>query len=160
MKDYEKNYPTHDLELTAMVFVLKMWRHYLYGIHCDIYTDHNNLKYVFTQKELNMRQRRWLELVNDHKCEFQYHLGKAKKVVDALSPKAITFVITVEKMLVPLQKDIYSLEMEVVVGKRSPLTIHPTIMEAIKGGQLADLQMEKIKLKVLGNKQLNFFISF
>ena len=53
LKDYEKNYPTHDLELAAMVFALKMWRHYLYGVHCDIYTVHKNLKYIFTQKELN-----------------------------------------------------------------------------------------------------------
>ena len=58
LKDYEKNYLTHDLELAAMVFSLKMWRHYLYGVHCDIYTDHKNLKYIFTYKELNMQQRR------------------------------------------------------------------------------------------------------
>ena len=58
LKGYEKNYPTHDLELVAVVFALKIWRHYLYGVHCDIYTDHKNLKYIFTQKELNMRQRR------------------------------------------------------------------------------------------------------
>ena len=58
LKDYEKNYPTHDLELAAVVFALKMWRHYLFGVHCDIYIDHKNLKYIFTQKELNMQQRR------------------------------------------------------------------------------------------------------
>ena len=57
LKEYEKNYPTHDLELVVMVFTLKMWKHYLYGIYCDIYTNHKNLKYIFTQKELNMRQR-------------------------------------------------------------------------------------------------------
>ena len=62
LKIYKKNYPTRDLELTVVVFVLKMRRHYLYGVHCDIYTDHKNLRYIFTQKELNMRQRRWLEL--------------------------------------------------------------------------------------------------
>ena len=68
LKDYEKNYPTHDLELATVVFALKMWRHYLYGVHCDIYTNHKNLKYVFTQKELNMWQHRWLELVSDYDC--------------------------------------------------------------------------------------------
>ena len=85
LKDYEKNYPTHNLELAAMVFALKMWRHYLYGVHCDIYTDHKNLKYIFTQKELNMRQRRWLELVSDYDYDFHYYPGKANKVADALS---------------------------------------------------------------------------
>ena len=62
LKDYEKNYPTYD---SVAVFALKMWRHYLYGVHCDIYTSHKNLNYIFTQKELNMRQCRWLKLVND-----------------------------------------------------------------------------------------------
>ncbi|KAL5549869.1 hypothetical protein UlMin_000045 [Ulmus minor] len=85
LKDYEKNYPTHDLELAAVVFALKIWRHYLYGVHCEIYTDHKSLKYFFTQKELNMRQRRWLELVKDYDCEILYHPGKANKVADALS---------------------------------------------------------------------------
>ena len=85
MKDYEKNYLAHDLELATVVFALKMWRHYLYGIHCDIYTDHKNLKYIFTQKELNVRQHRWLELVNDYDCEFRYHSGKANRVADAES---------------------------------------------------------------------------
>jgi len=66
LKPYEKNYPTHDLELTAIVFALKIWRHYLYGVPCKIYTDHQSLKYIFTQKELNLRQRRWLELLKDY----------------------------------------------------------------------------------------------
>ncbi|KAL5555350.1 hypothetical protein UlMin_037586 [Ulmus minor] len=84
LKDYEKKYPTHDLELAAVVFALKIWRHYLYGVRCEIYTDHKSLKYFFTQKELNMRQRRWLELVKDYDCEIFYHPGKANKVADAL----------------------------------------------------------------------------
>ena len=85
LKDYEKNYPTHDLELVAVVFALKMWRHYLCGVHCDIYTDHKDLKYIFTQKELNMRLRRWLEFISDYDYEFHYHPAKANKVADVLS---------------------------------------------------------------------------
>ncbi|KAL5563785.1 hypothetical protein UlMin_033532 [Ulmus minor] len=85
LKDHERNYPTHDLELAAVVFALKIWRHYLYGVHCQIFTDHKSLKYFFTQKELNMRQRRWLELVKDYDCEILYHPGKANKVADALT---------------------------------------------------------------------------
>ena len=85
LKEYEQRYPTHDLELAAVVFALKIWRHYLYGEKCEIYTDHKSLKYFFTQKELNMRQRRWLELVKDYDCEILYHPGKANVVADALS---------------------------------------------------------------------------
>ncbi|KAL0537392.1 hypothetical protein IC582_026370 [Cucumis melo] len=88
LKSHEQNYPTHDLELAAVVFALKIWRHYLYGEKIQIFTDHKSLKYFFTQKELNMRQRRWLELVKDYDCEILYHPGKANVVADALSRKA------------------------------------------------------------------------
>ncbi|KAL4010566.1 hypothetical protein IC575_030067 [Cucumis melo] len=81
LKSHEQNYPTHDLELAAVVFALKIWRHYLYGKKIQIFTDHKSLKYFFTQKELNMRQRRWLELVKDYDCEILYHPGKANVVV-------------------------------------------------------------------------------
>ena len=66
LKTHEQNYPTHDLELVAVVFALNIWRHYLYGESCDIFTDHKCLKYIFTQKDLNLRQRRWLELIKDY----------------------------------------------------------------------------------------------
>jgi hypothetical protein len=89
LKTYERNYPTHDLELAAVVFALKIWRHYLYGERYKIYTDHKSLKYFFTQKELNMRQRRWLELLKDYDCTINYHPGKANVVADALSRKNI-----------------------------------------------------------------------
>jgi len=85
LRRHEVNYPTHDLELAAVVFVLKIWRHYLYSESCDIFTDHQSLKYIFTQKELNMRQRRWLELIKDYDLTIQYHPGKANVVADALS---------------------------------------------------------------------------
>ncbi|CAA0833837.1 Uncharacterized mitochondrial protein AtMg00860, partial [Striga hermonthica] len=87
LKTHERNYPTHDLELAAVVHALKIWKHYLYGGKCEIFTDHKSLKYLFTQKELNMRQRRWLELVKDYDCTISYHPGKANVVADALSRK-------------------------------------------------------------------------
>ena len=111
MKDYKKNYPTNDLELAAVMFALKMWRHYQYSVHFGIYTELKNLKYIFTQKELNMRQRRWLELISDYDCEFHYHTGKANKVADVLSSKTVSFVISVEKMSRPLQVEMCNLEM-------------------------------------------------
>ncbi|GJS75252.1 putative reverse transcriptase domain-containing protein [Tanacetum coccineum] len=87
LKVHEKNYTTHDLELGAVVFALKMWRHYLYGTKCVVFTDHKSLQHILDQKELNMRQRRWLELLSDYDCEIRYHLGKANVVADALSRK-------------------------------------------------------------------------
>ncbi|WVZ71224.1 hypothetical protein U9M48_019836 [Paspalum notatum var. saurae] len=88
LRKHEVNYPTHDLELLAVVYALKKWRHYLLGNTCHIYTDHKSLKYIFTQPELNMRQRRWLELIKDYDLEVHYHPGKANVVADALSRKA------------------------------------------------------------------------
>nr|GFC05554.1 putative reverse transcriptase domain-containing protein [Tanacetum cinerariifolium] len=87
LKVHEKNYTTHDLELGAIVFALKIWRHYLYGTKCTVFTDHKSLQHILDQKELNMRQRRWLELLSDYDCEIRYHPGKANVVADALSRK-------------------------------------------------------------------------
>ncbi|GJS39551.1 putative reverse transcriptase domain-containing protein [Tanacetum coccineum] len=87
LKIHEKNYTTHDLELGAVVFALKIWRHYLYGTKCTVFTDHKSLQHILDQKELNMRQRRWLELLSDYDCEIRYHPGKANVVADALSRK-------------------------------------------------------------------------
>ncbi|WVZ90816.1 hypothetical protein U9M48_037078 [Paspalum notatum var. saurae] len=87
-RKHEVNYPIHDLELLALVYAPKKWRHYLLGNTCHIYTDHKSLKYIFTQPELNMRQRRWLELIKDYDLEVHYHPGKANVVADALSRKA------------------------------------------------------------------------
>ncbi|GJV51472.1 putative nucleotidyltransferase, ribonuclease H [Tanacetum coccineum] len=87
LKIHEKNYTTHDLELGAVVFALKIWRHYLYGTKCTVFTDHKSLQHILDQKELNMRQRRWLELLSDYDCDIRYHPGKANVVADALSRK-------------------------------------------------------------------------
>ena len=89
LKPHEQNYPTHDLELATVVFALKIWRHNLYGEKCRIYIDHKSLKYLLTQKELNLRQRRWLELFKDYDCIIDYHPGKANIVADALSRKTM-----------------------------------------------------------------------
>nr|GEW74029.1 reverse transcriptase domain-containing protein [Tanacetum cinerariifolium] len=87
LKIHEENYTTHDLELGAVVFALKIWRHYLYETKCTVFTDHKSLQHILDQKELNMRQRRWLKLLSDYDCEIRYHPGKANVVADALSRK-------------------------------------------------------------------------
>jgi ribonuclease HI len=93
LKDHERNYPVHDLELAAIVYALKIWRHYLLQETVEIYTDHKRLKYIFTQRELNMRQQRWLELIKDYDCSIMYHSGKANVVADALSRKSCSRVL-------------------------------------------------------------------
>jgi hypothetical protein len=94
-RKHELNYPTHDLELEAVVHALKIWRHYVMGTKCQIYTDHKSLKYVFTQKDINLRQHCWLELIKNYDLEIHYHPGKAHLVVDALSRKGHANMVTV-----------------------------------------------------------------
>ncbi|CAN4103740.1 unnamed protein product [Withania somnifera] len=89
LKVHERNYPTHDLELAVVVFALKIWRHYLYGVKCEIFTDHRSLRYIMSQKELNSGRRRWIELLKDYDISILYHLGKANVVADALSRKSV-----------------------------------------------------------------------
>ncbi|XP_057478772.1 uncharacterized protein LOC130766090 [Actinidia eriantha] len=88
LKSHERNYPIHDLELAMVVFALTMWRHYLYGESFEVFTDHQSLKYLFTQRDLNARQRRWMELIKDCECVIHYHPGRANVVADALSRKS------------------------------------------------------------------------
>ena len=89
LRKHELNYPTHDPELAVVVHALKIWRHYLIGHKCEIYTDHKSLKYIFTQSDLNLRQRRWLELIKDYDLDIHYHPGKANVVGDALSRRVM-----------------------------------------------------------------------
>ncbi|GJR28960.1 retrotransposon protein, putative, ty3-gypsy subclass [Tanacetum coccineum] len=137
LKPYEVNYPTHDLELAAVVFALKIWRHYLYGESCDIFTDHKSLKYIFTQRELNMRQRRWLELLKDYDTNIQYHPGKANVVADALSRKSGMIAgIKVEEEII---RDLERLDIELCVrgqnGFWASLRVEPNLISQIKQAQ-------------------------
>ncbi|KAL0551536.1 hypothetical protein IC582_010625 [Cucumis melo] len=115
VKSHEQNYPTHDLELAAIVFAVKIWRHYLYGEKIQIFTNQKSLKYFFTQKKLNMRQRRWLELVKDYDCEILYHPDKANMVVDALSRKVSHSAALITRQA-PLHRDFERAEIAVSVG--------------------------------------------
>ena len=88
LKNHEQNYPTHDMELAAIVFALNIWRHYLYGEQFEVYSNHKSLRYIFTQWDLNMRQRRWIEFLEDYYFTLHYHPGKANVVANALNGKS------------------------------------------------------------------------
>ncbi|GJX70849.1 putative reverse transcriptase domain-containing protein [Tanacetum coccineum] len=103
---HEKNYTTHDLELGAVVFALKIWRHHLYETKCTVFTDHKSLQHILDQKELNMRQRRWLELLSDYDCEVRYHPGKANVVADALSRKEQSKPLRVRALVMTIGLDL------------------------------------------------------
>ena len=87
LKNHEQNYPTHGMELAAVVFTLKIWRHYLYGEEFEVYSYHKSMKYFFTQRDLNMRQRRWMEFLEDYDFTLHYHPGKENLGADALNRK-------------------------------------------------------------------------
>ncbi|XP_028122577.1 uncharacterized protein LOC114319719 [Camellia sinensis] len=148
LKPHEKNYPTHDLELAAVVFALKIWRHYLYGTTCEVYTDHKNLKYFFTQKELNMWQRQWLELIKDYDLQIHYHPGKANTVADAFSRKGarnLASLLTGQKELL---HDLERINVGIVLHGQNAIvaavSAQPTFMEKIKQRQLEDEFLQKI----------------
>ncbi|KAJ6808834.1 uncharacterized protein M6B38_165845 [Iris pallida] len=145
LKTHERNYPTHDLELAAVVFALKLWRHYLYGERIKIYTDHKSLKYVFTQKEINMRQRRWLELLKDFDMELTYHPGKANKVADALSRRPEAFFLnTPKEILEDLRKMGIEVICPIIEGIWQNLQVQSSLIDRIKEAQQSDPKLQKI----------------
>ena len=95
LENHEQNYPTHDMEMVAVVFALKIWRHYLYGEQFEVYSDHKSLKYILTQRDLNMRQRGWMEFLKDYDFTLHYHPSKANVVADALSRKSQGVLVSI-----------------------------------------------------------------
>jgi hypothetical protein len=149
LRPHEINYPTHDLELAAVVHALKIWRHYLMGNHCNIFTDHKSLKYIFTQSELNMRQSRWLELIKDYDLEVPYHPGKANVVADALRRKVHCSHLELEPVRESLCEEMGRLNLEVVQqGNLYALATDSNLYDRIVTAQrnAEDLQIIKQKL--------------
>jgi hypothetical protein len=114
LQKHELNYPTHDLELIAIVHALKIWRHYIMGTKCQVYTDHKSLKYIFTKKDLKLRQHRWLELIKDYDLEIHYHPGKANLVADALSWKEHIHSVVVAQLPDEIIEDFQRLNLGIV----------------------------------------------
>ncbi|GJW60726.1 putative reverse transcriptase domain-containing protein [Tanacetum coccineum] len=129
LKKHEENYMTHDLELGVVVFALRLWRHYLYGTKCVVYTDHKILQHILDQKELNMRQRRWIELLSDYDCEIRYHPGKGNVVADALSRKEREKPIRVRALV---------------------MTVYPDLFERILKAQTEAMKEDNVKAENLG----------
>ena len=113
-KKHEGNYPTHDFELAVVVHALKIWRRYLIGNKCEIFMDHKSLKYIFTQPDLNLRQRRWLKLIKDYDLSVQYHQGKANVVTDALCRKAYCHYMTTLNRRPELAQEVRQLNLQIV----------------------------------------------
>ncbi|WVZ76109.1 hypothetical protein U9M48_024111 [Paspalum notatum var. saurae] len=147
LRDHEKNNPTHDLELAAVVHALKVWRHYLFGQKCDIYTDHKSLKYIFTQTELNMRQRRWLELIKDYDLEIHYHPGKANVVADALSRKSQISLLWARELPDELAVEFDRLSLGFLNNTEGTVSMEfePILEQEIRKGQLNDEKIKEIK---------------
>jgi hypothetical protein len=153
LKVHEKNYLTHDLELATVVHALKTWRHYLYGQKCDIYTDHKSLKYIFTQSELNMRQRRWLELIKDYELEIHYHPGKAIVVADALSRKSQVIMLAAHPMPFELAKEFDRLSLRFLNNTQGvTIELEPTLEQDIRKGQKNDEKINEIRQLIIDGK--------
>jgi hypothetical protein len=136
LRRHEEHYPTHDLELATIVHALKIWRHYLLGNICHVYTDHKSLKYIFTQSKLNMRQRRWLELIKDYDLEIHYHPGKANVVADALSRKASSHCLTMSIPETTLCQEMENLNLGMIQhGTLTQLKLESVLLQRIIDAQ-------------------------
>nr|AAS90689.2 putative polyprotein [Oryza sativa Japonica Group] len=157
LRPHEGNYPTHDLELAAVVHALKIWRHYLIGNRCEVYTDHKNLKYIFTQPDLNLRQRRWLELIKDYNMSIHYHPGKANVVADALSRKSHCTALCIEGMCEELRQDFEHLNMGIVeYGFVAALEARPTLVDKVRVAQVNDSEIAELKKNMRVGKARDF----
>ncbi|KAL0325067.1 UNVERIFIED_CONTAM: Transposon Tf2-11 polyprotein [Sesamum radiatum] len=155
------NYPTHDLELAAIVHALKIWRHYLYGETFQIFTDHKSLKYIPTQKELNLRQRRWIELLKDYDCTIDYHPGNANIVADALSRKTVDQLASMICYNMEYLTALRAMDVHFSVGGDmllATMQVKPYLKDKIKNAHDKDPYLQKMKTKVQEGKNNQFII--
>ncbi|PRQ45918.1 putative nucleotidyltransferase, Ribonuclease H [Rosa chinensis] len=169
LKPHELNYPTHDLELAAVVLALKLWRHYLYGARCQIFTDHKSLQYLLTQKEINLRQRRWLELIKDYDCTIEYHPGRANVVADALSRKTYPSLLPspslshMRTVRVPLLYELratgVSLEgTDEFAALIASFHVRPILIDKVREAQLHDEALQEVREAVENGAREDFIV--
>src|SRR6187551_3465250 len=157
LRKHELNYLTHDLELAAVVHALKIWRHYILGNRCELYTDHKSLKYIFTQKDLNLRQRRWLELIKDYDLGINYHPGKANLVADALSRKSQVNAMFGCQLPAELLAEMEKLNLGFLNQTEGvTMEVESTLEQEIRKGQLTDEKIKEIKETMLAGKAPDF----
>jgi hypothetical protein len=156
LRKHELNYPTHDLELVAVVHALKIWKHYIMGTKCQVYTDHKSLKYIFTQKDLNLRQRRWLELIKDYDLEIHYHPGKANLVAGALSRKEHIHSAIVAQLPDEIVEDFRRLNLGIVAHTEGvTIELEPTLEQEIHKGRLVMLRFKRSRILLLKEEVQN-----
>jgi hypothetical protein len=157
LRKHEVNYPTHDLELAAVFHALKIWRHYLMGKRCELYMDHKSLKYIFTQLNLNLRQRRWLELIKDYDIRINYHPGKANAVADALSRRSHVSQLVVGSMPFELCEEFDKLNLRIVANtEATEMEVGSNLLPKIWKGQVEEEKIQEIKCNIKEEKSLGF----
>jgi hypothetical protein len=151
------NYPTHDLELATVVHGLKIWRHYLLGKRCELYTYHKSLKYIFTQSNLNLMQRRWLELIKEYDLGINYHPRKANVVADALNRRSHVSQQVVDSMPFELCEEFNKLNLRIVTNmKATKMEVGSNLLQEIRKGQVEDEKIHEIKCNIKDEKSPGF----
>jgi hypothetical protein len=151
------NYPTHDLELAVVVHALKIWRHYLMGKRCELYTDHKSLKYIFPQLNLNLRQRRWLELIKYYDLGINYHSGKANVVVEALSRRSHVSQLVVDSMPFELCEEFDKLNLRIVANTEAmEMDVGSNLLQEIQKDPVEDEKIQEIKCNIKEEKSPGF----
>jgi hypothetical protein len=159
LRKHEEKYPTHDLELAAVVHALKIWRHYIIGKGCEVYLDDKRLKYIFTHLDLNLRQRRWLELIKHYDLGINYHLDKANVVADALSRRSHLNMLVTRELLPEFCTEFEKLNLEWVSNAEVvEMEVDSTLEQDIQKGQLEDAKIQEIKEQIKEDKALGFSI--
>jgi hypothetical protein len=159
LRKHVENYPTHDLELAVMVHALKIWRHCIIGKRCEVYSEHKSLKYIFTQPDLNLRQRRWLELIKDYDLGINYHLDKANVVADALCKRPHLNMLVTREFLPEFCKEFEKLNLGWVSNtKVVEMEVDSMLEQNIRKGQLDDAKIQEIKEQIKEDKAPGFSV--
>jgi hypothetical protein len=157
LRKHEAHYLTNDLELAAIVQAPKIWRNYLMGKRCELYTDHKSLKYIFTQSNLNLRQSRWLELIKDYDLRINYHSGKANVVADALSRRSHVSQLVVDSMPFELCEEFDKLNLRIIMNTEAmEMEVGSILLQQIQRVQLEDENIQEIKRNIEEEKSPSF----